>query len=207
MSGRVRGAHHGAMSDFPADFETPIPPPPRPVEYEGLDSGGWWLSILVGLGLVVVGVWLLSNLYESVFVLAMLVGISLIVGGLAEIVLRGGRDDLGWVSWVAGGLMVVAGLVVLAWPDITLKTLAVLAGLVLVLVGVVRITMALESHSVNPDWPLQLGLGAVGVVLGGVVLAWPGATLMVLGFFLGVRAVITGLIAVGTGWKLHQLAR
>lgn len=194
------------MSDMPADFGAQIPPPPRPIEYEDLDSRGWWLSMLVGALLVVVGVWLLSNLYESVTVLALLVGFSLVVGGVAEIVMLGGRDQYGWAAWIGGGLAVVAGLVVLAWPDVTLKVVAIMAGLALIGAGLIWIAMALQRHNTNSDWTIQLGLGVIGVVVGGIVLAWPDATLMVLGFFLGVKAVITGLIAIGTGWKMRQLA-
>lgn len=191
---------------MPADFGAKIPPPPRPIEYEDLDTRGWWLSMLVGALLVVVGVWLLSNLYESVTVLAVLVGLSLIVGGVVEILMQGGRDEDGWAAWVAGGLVIVAGLVILAWPDATLQVVAVMAGLGLIGAGLIRIVMALQRHASSADWPFQLGLGVIGVVLGGIVLAWPSATLMVLGFLLGVKAIVTGLIALGTGWKLRQLS-
>jgi uncharacterized membrane protein HdeD (DUF308 family) len=194
------------VSDLGAESEAPIPPPPRPIEYRDVDDSGWWLSILIGIGLVVVGAWLLTNLYESVVVLAVLVGVSLIIGGVAEIVAMGGREGLGWVAWLGGGLVIVAGIAVLAWPDITLWALAVIAGCGLVVAGLVRITAALEGHRVRSDWPVQLALGVVGVVLGAVVLAWPEATLQVLGFLLGFKAVVTGLIAIGTGWQVHRLA-
>src|SRR5262245_58384417 len=112
------------MTDFDASYP---PPPPRPIEYQDVDSRGWWVSMLAGIALVLVGIWLLTNLYESVVVLAILVGVSLIVGGFVE---AGVADDagFGWAGWVAGGLMVAAGVAVLVWPDITLWALAVLAG-------------------------------------------------------------------------------
>lgn len=187
-------------------FDGSIPPPPRPIEYEELDPRGWWLSMLFGAVLVVVGVWLLSNLYESITVLAILVGLSLIVSGVSEIVALGGRDALGWVAWAGGGVVIAAGLVILAWPDVTLKVIAVMAGLALLVTGAAGIALALRRRAAGNDWPIQLGLGAVALVIGALVLAWPSATLMVLGFILGVKAVITGLISIGAGWKAHQLA-
>ena len=86
-----------------------------------------------------------------------------------------------------------AGLVVLTWPDITLTVVAVLAGLALVVAGALRATMALEQRRVSSDSSLQL---AVGI-----------ATLVVLGFLLGLRAIFTSLFAMAMGWKMHQLAR
>jgi uncharacterized membrane protein HdeD (DUF308 family) len=194
------------VSDLSAEFDSPIPPPPRPIELEDVDERGWWLSILFGLGLVAVGVWLLTNLFESVTILALLVGVSLVVGGIAEIVALGGREGLGWVGWLGGGLVVAAGVAVLAWPDITLWALAVLAGAGLVLEGLVRIAVAFEGHRTRPDWPIEAAVGALGVVLGAIVLAWPGATLVVLALLLGLRAVATGIIAIGVGWRVHRLA-
>ena len=195
------------MTDFGAGFETPMPPPPpRPIEYEDIDDSGWWLSVLVGVALVVLGLWLLTNLYESTTVLAILVGVSLIIGGVAEIMALGGRDGLGFAAWFGGGLVIALGLAVLAWPDITLWALAVLAGCGLVLAGLMRVTWALEGHRARDDWPLQLALGGLFVVLGLCVLAWPDATLQVLGFVLGVKAIVSGLFAIGTGWQVHRLA-
>jgi uncharacterized membrane protein HdeD (DUF308 family) len=197
------------VTDFGAELgRDAIPPPPRPIEFEEeVDARGWWLSIVVGVALVAVGIWLLTHLYESVNVLALLVGVSLIVAGVAEIVALGGRGGLGWPAWVSGGLVIVAGLVVLTWPDITLWALAVVAGCGLIVAGALRIGVALESHATHPEWPIHLAVGAFGVVLGAVVLAWPESTLEVLGFLLGFKAIVTGLIAIGTGWQLHRLAR
>lgn len=194
------------MSGMSTGFDGSIPPPPRPIEYEDLDPRGWWLSLLFGVVLVVVGVWLLSNLYESVTVLAILVGLSLVISGVTEIVALGGRDAFGWAAWVGGGLVIAAGLIVLAWPDITLKVIAVLAGFALLVTGAIGIVLALQRRAAGSDWPVQLGLGAVALVIGALVLAWPSATLMVLGFILGIKAVVTGLISIGAGWKAHQLA-
>ncbi|MGH9209138.1 MAG: HdeD family acid-resistance protein [Acidimicrobiales bacterium] len=195
------------MTDFGAEFETAMPPPPpRPIELEDVDDTGWWMSVLLGVALVAVGIWLLTNLYESVTVLAVLVGVSLIVGGVAEIVAMGGHNQLGLAGWLGGGLVIALGVAVLAWPDITLWTVAVIAGCGLMLAGLLRVTLALEGHRVRSDWPFQLALGGLFVVLGAAVVAWPEATLQVLGFLLGVKAVVSGLFAIGTGWQVHQLA-
>jgi uncharacterized membrane protein HdeD (DUF308 family) len=188
-----------------------VPPPPRPIELADLDDRGWLLSVVLGVALVVIGVWLLANLYESVTVLAVLVGISLIVAGLAEAVALGGSAEtggLGVLAWVAGGLLVLTGLLLVAWPDATLWAVAVLAGAGLVVAGAVHAVRALADRGGEADRPerlLELGIGVLGVVVGAIVLAWPDATLLVLAVVLGLRAVATGLVAIGAGWRLHRL--
>jgi len=186
------------------DIGASVPPPPRPVEYRDVDPRSWWIPMLAGLALVVFGLWLLTNLYESVTVLAVLVGVSLIVGGFVEAAALS-EYDLGWVAWAAGAVLVVAGAVVLVWPDITLWVLAVAAGAALLVTGLLRAGWALSQRRIRPDWGLQLGIGLVGTVVGLIVLAWPDATLVVLAVLVGIRAVVHGLVAIGIGWHLRRL--
>lgn len=188
------------MTDYDASYP---PPPPRPIEYQDVDTRGWWVSVLAGVLLVLLGLWLLTNLYESVIVLAILVGVSLIVGGFVE---AGVADDagLGWAGWVAGGILVAAGVAVLVWPDITLWALAVLAGAALLVTGLLHAAWAVTRRD-RPDWKAHLGVGLVTALIGLIVVVWPDATLLILGLLLGIRATVTGVIAIATGWRLHQL--
>jgi len=195
------------VTDFDAGFRTPDPPPPpRPIEFTEADTGGWWLSIIGGIALVLLGVWLLTNLYDSVTVLAWLVGVSLIVAGIIEVLALHGERGIGAAVWLSGGLLVAAGIVVLVWPDITLWALAVLAGIGLILAGVLRVVVALTERD-QPDFVVNLAIGAFGIVLGALVLAWPEATLVVLAVLLGIRFVVSGVVAIGMGWQLHRMAR
>jgi uncharacterized membrane protein HdeD (DUF308 family) len=193
------------VSDIDAGFGSAVPPPPRPVEYAGADSRGWWISVLGGLALIALGVWMLTNLFESVVVLAWLVGISLIVAGVVEVLALHGGEGVEWPVWLAGALLVAAGIAVLVWPDITLWAIAVLAGIGLVLDGVLRVLVAL-THRDRDDMPFQLAIGGLSIVLGVLVLAWPEATLVVLAIVLGLRAIGTGLVAIGIGWQLRRFA-
>ena len=194
------------MTDFDAEFTSPAPPPPpRPIEYADADTRGWWVSVVGGLLLVLLGLWVLTNLYESVVVLAWLVGLSLIFAGALEILALHGEPGIGWAVWVSGGLLIAAGIAVLVWPDITLWALAVVAGIALLAAGAVRVAVALASRD-QADFGLQLGLGALGVALGVVVLVWPEATLVVLAFILGIRFLVTGVVAIGVGWQLRHFA-
>jgi len=186
-------------------IESPVPPPPpRPIEYADADVSGWWLSVLFGLALVAVGIWLLTNVFESVAVLAWLVGISLVVAGIAEAAALGGERRRP-VAWLAGGLLVVSGIAVMAWPDISLWAVAVVAGTGLMLTGVLRLLALLVDRD-RSGWPAQLAVSGVSIALGAIVVAWPDATLVVLAIMLGIRAVASGLVAIGVGWQLHRLA-
>ncbi|HKY67393.1 MAG TPA: DUF308 domain-containing protein [Acidimicrobiales bacterium] len=192
------------MTDFDAGFDA-VPPPPRPIEYADRDSRGWWISVLGGIALIVLGVWLLTNLFESVTVLAWLIGISLIVAGIVEVLALHAVREVAAAAWISGGLLVAGGIAVLVWPDATLWALAVVAGLVLLLAGILRVVVALADRD-SGDMPLQLGLGGLTAALGIVVLVWPGQTLVVLAVLLGLRAIGSGLVAIGVGLQMRRLA-
>jgi uncharacterized membrane protein HdeD (DUF308 family) len=183
---------------------SPPPPPPPEIEVSSrLDQKAWGLSILLGVLLVGLGVWMLANLVESVYVLALIIGVSLIVGGCAEAVLGRDRQGTWWGALIAGLLLVLTGLVVLAWPDITLWALTFAGGLALFLGGVVHTLVGLVRHG-RPGWTLDLALGAIGIAMGGIVLVWPEATLVVVAILFGIRSVVTGLIAIAAGWELRR---
>jgi uncharacterized membrane protein HdeD (DUF308 family) len=196
------------VTDFDAGYDpgaAPVPPPPRPIEYADADATGWWLSILGGIALVVLGIWLLTNLFESVTVLAWLIGVSLIVAGVIEVVALHSVREVAAAAWISGGLLVAAGIAVLVWPDATLWAIALVAGIGLVLAGILRIVVALADRD-HVDMPWQLGLGGLTLALGVVILVWPGQTLVVLAVLLGIRAIGSGLVAIGVGWQMRRFA-
>jgi uncharacterized membrane protein HdeD (DUF308 family) len=193
------------------------PPPlrPSPVPTEHLDStvavepigdaGRWWLPMLLGALMVGLGVWMLANLVESVLVLALMIGGSLVIGGLLD-AFSLGRRRARWAAWLEGLLLVLVGIVVLTWPDITLWVLTVTGGFALLFGGVVQMLIAI-AHRHDPWWTLELGLGALGIVLGAMVLAWPEATVVVLAVLFGIRTALLGLVAIAAGWQLRRQAR
>jgi uncharacterized membrane protein HdeD (DUF308 family) len=195
-------------------WSDPLPPPPplgpAPVPTDVVDhtddGGGaaqnWWLALLVGGLMLGLGGWMLANLVESVLVLAVLIGVSLITGGFVDAWLLSQRRPR-WAAWIEGLLLVLAGIVVLSWPDITLWVLTLAGGLALLLGGVVQLVVAL-AHRHQPTWTLDLGLGALGLVLGAIVLAWPEATLVVVAVLFGIRAVVVGLLTIATGLQMRR---
>jgi uncharacterized membrane protein HdeD (DUF308 family) len=190
----------------------PTTPPPGPVSYgpgvldDLADDGSgrrWWLAVLVGLFMIGLGLWMLANLIESVLVLALVIGVSLITGGILDAFVLGSRSRPRWAGWIEGFLLVGTGMIVLAWPDITLYVLAVTGGLALGLGGLIHLGIAV-AHRNEPGGSFELGLGVLFLVLGGMVLAWPEATLVVLAVLFGVRAIVVGALAVGAGWQMRR---
>jgi uncharacterized membrane protein HdeD (DUF308 family) len=182
---------------------TEIPPPPRPAEYEGMDkSSGTWL-IVVGVLLVGLGIVLLANPFAAIWILGVLIGVSLIIGGVAEIASGRQSGRPAWPAWLGGGLIIIGGIVAAFWPDATVWVLAVIVGVVLAVSGAVAIVTAFAGPS--DDRGPRLAFGVVSLVIGLIVLVWPEATLTVLAILIGLRTLINGLLAIGIGVKVRRL--
>jgi len=182
---------------------TEIPPPPRPAEYEGMDKSTGTMLIVVGLLLVGLGIVLLINPFAAIWILGVLIGVALIIGGVAEVL--SGREGSGpaWHAWVGGGLVIIGGIVAAVWPDATIWVLAVIAGFVLAVSGAVTIVAAFAGPA-DDRW-MRLALGGVSLVIGIAVLAWPDATLLVLAILIGLRTLLNGLLAIGIGINVRRL--
>ncbi|MET0158662.1 MAG: DUF308 domain-containing protein [Acidimicrobiales bacterium] len=182
---------------------TEVPPPPRPAEYEGMDKSTGTALIVLGVVLVGVGILLLANPFAAIWILGVLIGISLIVGGVIEV--ASGRQSAGprWHAWLGGGLVIVGGIAAVAWPDATIWVLAVIVGIVLVVSGAVALAAAFAGPS--EERGLRLALGGVSLVIGIAVLVWPDATLLVLAILIGLRTLVNGVLAIGIGINVRRL--
>ena len=183
---------------------TEVPPPPQPAEFEGVDRSTGTVLVVVGVALVILGVVLLANPFAAIWILGVLIGVSLIIGGLAEMASSRGAPGARWPSLVIGGLVIVAGIAAAVWPDATVWALAVVAGLGLAISGAVTLISALVGGSDGRG--LRLVLGAVSLVIGLAVLAWPDATLLVLAVLIGLRTLINGLVSIGIGINIRRHA-
>ena len=150
-------------------------------------------TLLVGLATVIVGVVLLFNPVGAARTLALLLGLAFVLGGLLEIAV-GWDSRSRWASVVLGGILVVGGILAMAWPGVTLWVLALVTGLSLVLHGIGRIVLAVMARHEIQGWPWLALAGALGVLFGVLALAWPEATVLVLSLVLGAQITAFGLL-------------
>ena len=116
------------------------------------------LYAVIGLLAVIVGIWAIRHADLTVLVLAVLLGIFWVVNGMFEIfaaLSERGLPQRGWTG-AMGVLSVFAGLVVIAVPDISVITLAVVLGIWLLFWGIGEIVMAFRLRAAAHG---QLGAG------------------------------------------------
>jgi uncharacterized membrane protein HdeD (DUF308 family)/acetyl esterase/lipase len=177
----------GRMS---ADRIDPVP------STDGTEPGraSRWLRIGVGVVLVLLGVAVLGRPLASVAVLTFLIGVGLVVSGIAELV---DHDRRGRWSWVVPLVLVVAGLTLVLRPGLPLRWIGVVAGAALIVVGAARVIDGLRGRA--HDRVTALLLGCAAIVLGLVAVAWPDLSTIVLGLVVSVWLIAAGLVLVVRG--------
>jgi uncharacterized membrane protein HdeD (DUF308 family) len=85
-----------------------------------------------------------------------------------------------WVFIVLGGIAIVAGVVALAYPDITLRALGIILGAYLLVWGIFTLMAAFGPDVPTPLAVLRVLVGFVGLIAGLVCLVRPGASLLAL---------------------------
>jgi uncharacterized membrane protein HdeD (DUF308 family) len=107
------------------------------------------LLALLGVLSFIVGLYALRHVLVTIATLALLLGIFWIVNGAVEVfaaLSHRTMRDRGWTIFT-GVLSVVAGVVVLVYPAISLLTLAVVLGAWLLVYGVLQIGVAFRLRS------------------------------------------------------------
>ena len=144
-------------------------------------------SILLGIAAI-----LLPYLFGTLAVM-MLGGVILASGILALLYINAARKQGIPVSVSAPWVQMIAGVILLIWPELALWMVAVILGAGLILNGITGLTALGDSDLVNPPVTLKIGLWTsivLGVLI--IVLGSTGSAIL-LGFILGVALISNGI--------------
>ncbi len=109
-----------------------------------------------------------------------------------------------WVILIRGVLAILFGILVFAWPGISLLSLVFLFGLYALADGIASIVTAIGGRQEQENWWVLLLLGLAGVALGILTFLNPGITALVLLFYIGAWAIITGVLQIVAAIRLRK---
>jgi len=98
-----------------------------------------------------------------------------------------------WIWRLLGGLiLVILGILVLVYPDITLAIAVLLVGILLIIAGVFELIFGFSAEAKAAKW-LFILQGIVSLVLGILIVVYPEITLTIFVYLLAAWAVIWGI--------------
>jgi uncharacterized membrane protein HdeD (DUF308 family) len=106
-----------------------------------------------------------------------------------------------WVVGLQGLASVILGVLLLAWPEISVYALTIVFGIYTLATGITAFAGAFSSQSKDERASLVLS-GLLGIVVGVVVLVWPGISALALLYVIGIYAVMLGTLAIVASLRL-----
>jgi uncharacterized membrane protein HdeD (DUF308 family) len=109
------------------------------------------LMAILGILSILIGLFFMRHVYQTVAIIAFLLGLFWVVGGIIEFVVAVSHRDMPGRGWriFMGILGFIAGLIVLAEPGISLVTLAWVLGIWLVVYGIMEIVVSLQVRKLE----------------------------------------------------------
>ncbi len=171
----------------------------------------WWLILLSGVLLIIVGIWVIASPIASYLSLSLLFAWGILLTGIFEIIFavsnRKGMDSWGW-TLASGILDLVIGFYLLSYPAITITVLPFILGFWLLYRGGAAIGSAFDMKSYGDrNWGWFLFLGIAIIFFGLMVLVNPvfGAANIII--WTASAFIFAGIFRIYLSLKLRRLKK
>jgi len=167
----------------------------------------WWLLALRGLVAVLFGVLAFMWPGATLITLVWLFGAFALVNGILSLVLAAktpkGYPKVG--SLIFGGLLgILAGLLAFVMPGITALGLLILIAAWAIVTGIMELVAAVKLRKIiNNEWLLVLA-GIASVVFGVLLLFQPAAGALVLIWWIGAWALLSGILLMILAFRMRN---
>ena len=106
-----------------------------------------------------------------------------------------------WTLGINGVLSLVFGIVIIAWPGISLEALTIVFGIYVAIAGVVALSAVLRGYvTQGRGWLVLWGL--VSIAVGVVCFVWTDMSALALLYVIGAYAIAIGIITIGGAYWL-----
>ena len=112
---------------------------------------GRGLLALIGVLSAIAGLVLIKKPFDTLVVFTLIVGVWFVVAGIVRFVVALGSPEGRGGNILTAILDLIAGTLILAWPDLGLATVAVIIGIVLIMRGALFIVAGWQLHKLSGD--------------------------------------------------------
>lgn len=170
----------------------------------------WGWVALRGVVAILFGILTLFNPGITLAALLLLFGAFALVDGTFMVVsaIANRKGQPRWVALLLGGLLGIAvGIITFVMPGITAVALLAVIAVWAILTGMAEIVAAIRLRKViTGEWLFVLA-GLMAVAFGVILVVQPGAGALAMALWIGVYALISGILMVALGFKLRSWGR
>jgi uncharacterized membrane protein HdeD (DUF308 family) len=169
----------------------------------------WWVLVLQGVLGIIVGVFAIISPGLALATIALLFAAWALVSGVSQLTAGWRVAEARGRSWpflLSGAVSVVAGILAVAFPGVTILYLILLLGAWILVSGMMEVYTAWRiRNEVTGEWVLALA-GALRVVAGILIVAMPYVGAILTAALFATWAILSGAAALFLGWRLRQFA-
>ncbi|NLO49715.1 MAG: HdeD family acid-resistance protein [Bacteroidales bacterium] len=171
----------------------------------------WYIPLLVGVFFIIVSAVVFVSPIFSFIALAILFSLSLLFGGLSEIIFSvANRDQLeswGW-SLAFGIVTFVIGILLFLKPGLATEMLAFYVGFVILFRSIGAICFSLDVKKYGePNWGWLLAFGILGTIASFILIWNPVFAGLSAVIFIGLSFLFAGLFSIVFSFQLRKLHR
>jgi uncharacterized membrane protein HdeD (DUF308 family) len=173
----------------------------------------WWVLLFQGIAALVIGVLLFTSPGSTLFTLALFLGTYWLVSGVFDLIgslTRRGADRNWWLSFLAGIISTIAGLVLVVQPLAGAVAIPLVLALLIaagaITSGIFNIiwAIAVRNEIQGEGWIILWGL--ISIVLGIWLLSQPLLSTLALLWMAALLAVVGGIAMIIMSFRLRSLA-
>jgi uncharacterized membrane protein HdeD (DUF308 family) len=171
----------------------------------------WYLPLILGILFIIVGVWAIITPASTYLSLALLFSVTFFVAGILEIIYsisyRKQLDGWGW-SLASGILNFILGLLLILYPQISIITLPLFVGFVVLYHSMMAIAWSIELKKYGvSNWGWLLFTGILGVILSFFLIWNPLFAGLTVAVFTGVALITIGIFHIHFSIELKNLKK
>lgn len=168
-------------------------------------SGGmWWTFMIRSILALVLGLCALFWPSTTVEILITLVGVFCVVDGLTGLlgVFRTPERGANLVAPLVG---LAIGLVLLFWPDATVRMLLVVFGASLLFIGISQIFGARRADLQDGDRRVMTTIGGITAAAGLILVLWPGTGVVAISWLIAIPALLVSALLIFLALRLKRV--
>jgi uncharacterized membrane protein HdeD (DUF308 family) len=169
----------------------------------------WWVLLLQGVLGIAVGVLAILSPDLALATIALLFGAWAIVSGVSQLAAGWRVAEARGRSWpflLSGAVSVIAGVLAVVYPGITILYLILLLGAWILVSGAMEVYTAWKIRDeISDEWILAL-IGVLRIVAGVIILAMPIIGAILTAALFATWAILSGIGALVLGWRLRQFS-
>lgn len=169
----------------------------------------WYLPLILGILFIAVGIWAIATPVSTYHSLAALFSVTFFVAGLLEIIFsikyKKVLDGWGW-SLTSGILSLIVGVILILNPQISIITLPLFVGFVVLYHSVMAMAWSFELKEYRvKNWGWLLFSGIVGVIISFILMWNPYFAGLTVAVFTGFALITIGIFHIHFSIELKKL--